>query len=146
MHRQFAHPSAGNLYSILKQAGLETVDGSTLKQLEAISAKYEPCQRIKNAPLGFRVSMGHEGVRFNARAYIDIMYLDGRAVLHIVDEAIRFSTARFLTKVSTENVWEAILLCWSSAYTSLPQNTMVDEGSQFRNVFAELTALNEVNL
>ena len=69
-----------------------------------------------------------------------------RAVLHIVDEATRFSAARFLTKVSTENVWDAILLCWSSVYTGLPQNIMVDEGSQFRNLFAELTALHEVNL
>ena len=78
MHRQFAHPSAGKLYSLLKQAGLEAVDCSTLKQLEEITAKCEPCQRIKNAPLHFRVSMGHEDVHFNARAYIDITYLDRR--------------------------------------------------------------------
>ena len=90
--------------------------------------------------------MGHKNVHFNARAYIDIMYLDGRPVLHIFDEANRFSGDRFLTKVFTENVWEVILLCWSSVYTGLPRNTIVDEGSQFRNFFAELTALHKVNL
>ena len=111
MHRQFAHPSAGKLYNLLKQAGLEAVDCSTLKQLEEITAKCEPWQRIKNAPLRFRVSMGHEDVRFNARAYVDIMYLNGRPVLHIVDGPTRFSAARFLTQLGTDNVWEAILLC-----------------------------------
>lgn len=129
LHRQFAHPSAGKLYNLLERAGIEAVDTSTLEQLEQIVARCEPCQRIKNAPLRFRVSMGLEDIRFNARAYMDIMYIDGRPVLHIVDEATRFSAARSLTKISTENVWESILLRWSSVYTGLPQNIMVDEGS-----------------
>ena len=125
-HRQFAHPSAGTLYNLLKKAGLEAVDAKTMEQLEDIVSRCEPCQRIRNAPLRFRVSMGHEDVRFNARAYIDIMYLDGRPVLHIVDEATRFSAARFLPKTTTDAVWEAIIMCWSSVYTGLPHYIMVD--------------------
>ena len=78
--------------------------------------------------------MGHENVRFNAKAYIDIVYLDVKPVLHIVDEATRFSVARFFSKFSTDSIWDAIVLCWSSVYTGLPHNIMVDEGSQFRKV------------
>ena len=121
LHRQFAHPSAGKLYNLLKRAGLEAVDSKTLEQLEEIVSRCEPCQRIRNAPLRFRVSAGHENVRFNAFAYIDIMYLDGRPVLHIVDEATRFSAARFLPKTTTD-------------------------ASQFRKIFAELSALHDVEL
>ena len=146
LHRQFAHPSASKLFNLLKRAGTEAVDAKTFKQLTDIVARCEPCQRIHNAPVRFRVSMGHENVRFNARAYIDIMYLDGKPVLHIVDEATRFSAARFLTRVSTDSVWEALIMCWSSVYTGLPHNIMVDEGSQFRKLFAELSVLHEVNL
>ncbi len=57
------------------------------------------------------------------------MYLDGRPVQHIVDEATRFSSVRFLTQVTTESVSDAIILCWSSVYIGLAQNFMVDEGS-----------------
>ena len=45
---------------------------------------------------------------FNARSYVDIMYLDGRTVINIVDEATSFSTARFLPNVSTDSVWDTI--------------------------------------
>ncbi len=70
MHRQFAHTFAEKLYKLLKCAGLQAVDASTLSLLEEISAKFEPCQRIKNALLHFRVSMRHENVQFNAKGYI----------------------------------------------------------------------------
>ena len=146
LHRQFAHPSAGKLYNLLKRAGLEAVDAKTLERLEEIVSRCEPCQKIRNAPLRFRVLIGHENVRFNARAYIDIMYLDGRPVLHIVDEATRFSAARFLTKVSTDAVWEAIVMCWSSVYTGLLHQIVVDEGAQLHKVFADLSASHEINL
>ena len=146
MHRQFAHPSASKLFNLLKRAGTEAVDAKTFKRIRDIVARCEPCQRIHNAPVRFRVSIGHEHVRFNARAYIDIMYLDGKPVLHIVDEATRFSAARFLPKVSTDAVWDSLILCWSSVYTGLPHHVMVDEGSQFRKIFAELSALHDVKL
>ena len=127
-HLQFAHPSAGKLYNLLKKAGLEAAYARTLETLEKIVAECEPSQRIRNSPLRFRVAMGHENVRFNSRVYIDIMYLDGRPVLHIVDESTRFSAARLLTKMTTDAVWEAIVMCWSSDYTGLPKCIMVDEG------------------
>ena len=145
-HHQFAHLSDGKLYNLLKKAGLEAVEAQTLETLEKITAECEPCQRIRNAPLRFKVAMGHEDIRFNSRVYIDIMYLDGRPVLHIVDKSTRFSAARFLTKMTTDAVWEAIVLCWSSIYTGLPESGMVDEGAQFRNVFAKLTALHDIKM
>ena len=129
LHRSFFHPSAEKLYNLLERAGLEAVTSETLERLKGIVVSYEPCQRIRNAPLRFRVTIGHENVRFNARAFVDIMYLVGKPVLHIIDEATRFSAARFLTKMSTDALWEAIVKCWSSVYTGSPYNVMVDEGS-----------------
>ncbi len=98
LHRQFAHSSAEKLYNLLKIAGLDAVGRQTLEKLEGRVSRYEPCQRIRNAQRRFRVTLGQEIVRFNAEAYIDIIYLDSRPVLHIVDSATRFSAARFLPK------------------------------------------------
>lgn len=99
-----------------------------------------------NALLHFRVSMGHEDVQFNARSYIDIMYLDGKPVLHVVDESTHFSAASFLTRTTAEAVWEATMLCWSSVYTGHPNNIMADDGSQFCKFFAELAVLHDEHL
>ena len=75
-----------------------------------------------------------------------ILRLIGKEKIPRMHEATRFSAARFLPKISTDAVWEAIVLCWSSVYTGLPDNIAVDDGSQFRKVFAELTALHDINL
>ncbi len=74
------------------------------------------------------------------------MYIDVRLAFNIVEEATRFSSARFLTKVSTDSVWESIVLSWSSIYTGLPQTIMVDEGAQFRKIFAELAATLDITI
>ncbi len=146
LHRQYAHASADKLYNLLKRVGTEAVTPATLKQLDEIVARCDPCQRIRNALLRFPVTMEHEDVRFDPKACIDIMYLDEWPVLLIVDEATRFSAARFLPKISTDAVWDAIVMCWSSVYTGLPHYMMVDERSQFRKLFAELSAPHGVEL
>ncbi len=74
------------------------------------------------------------------------MYLDGRPVLHIVDAATRFFAAKFIPKVTTDAVWEAIVSCSSSIYTGLPQCVRIDEGTQFRSICAQLAAFHEVEI
>ena len=74
------------------------------------------------------------------------MYLDGRLVIHIVDRSNRFSAAHFLKRMTTDAVWEAIALCSSSVFTGLPQCIMVHKGVQFRNIFAESTAIHDIKL
>ena len=114
MRRNFGQPSVVKQYNLLKRAGLKEVEKSTLEDLEKIVANCDQCQRIENASLHFSVSMGHENVRYDARVCLDIMCLDGKPVLHIVDEATQFSSARFLPIISTDAVWDSIVLCCSS--------------------------------
>ena len=116
LHLQVAHPSALKLYNLLPRAGLEAAVKDTLKCLNEIVARCEPCQRIRNPPLRFRVTMGHENVQFNARVFLDIVFLDVRPVLHLVDEANRFSATKFLPKMTPEGVWHAVVMCWTSIY------------------------------
>ena len=95
---KYGYASADKLIKLLKISGTEAIDSSIREELEKIAATCERYQRIKKASLRFRVSTGHANIRFNARAYIDIMYLDGRPVLHIFDEGTRISAERFLPK------------------------------------------------
>ncbi len=61
---------------------------------------------------------------------MDIMYIDSMPVLHIVDEATRFSAAQFLANIGTKAIWDALLRCWATVYTGLPNRILVDQGSQ----------------
>ena len=99
-------------------------------------ARCEPFQRLKNALARLRVSMRHESV-------IIIKYLAVKPVLHMIDEAAWFCTAKFLSKISTGSIWDAILLCSSSVYTGL--HMIADETSIFRKVFGDFTAVHVLN-
>ena len=86
LHRQFYHPSADKLFNLLLKARPEQATTETLEILKDISKICDPCQRIKPAPVRFRVSFGAENVRFNERILMDIMYVDQSPILHIVGE------------------------------------------------------------
>lgn len=61
-----------------------------------------------------------------------------------MDEAIRFSAARFFPKISSDAVWDAIVIFWTSEYTGVPQNMRVDEGSLLRKIFGGLATIQDV--
>ena len=48
-------------------------------------------------------------MKFNEEVVIDIMYLDVKPVLNLVDAETHFSAARFIPDVSTRTVWSAIV-------------------------------------
>ena len=113
LHRQFAHLSPVKVYNILRKAGLEAVDSSTLHHPENIVAQCDPFQHIGNAPYRFRVTLGQEHTRFNRKLYMDLMHIANDYILHLGDKAALFSAARLVRKrVTTEKVWLAIIPCW----------------------------------
>lgn len=114
LHRNFFHPSASKLFNLIKKARREHANKETLRILQDTTKRFDPCQRIKPGPYGFRVSLGTENLRLNERIFMDIMNLGSHPVLHIADEATHFSAASFLTKISTVELWEAFMRCWSS--------------------------------
>ena len=74
------------------------------------------------------------------------MYLDGKPVLHIVDEGTRFSAARFLPDVFTKTIWKSILECWAAIYTRLPNRMLVNQGSAFRKLLISMGAVSGVQV
>ena len=39
------------------------------------------------------------------------MYIEGKPVLHLVDEVTQFQAGRWLKNVSAQNVWNQLRLC-----------------------------------
>lgn len=131
LHRQFHHPSTGKLLNFLKRNKPEEVDEGTRIVLEDIVKRCKPCQRNRlSKPQALKVSVGTEGIHFNQIVAVDIMYLDKRPVLHVVDLQTRLSAAKFLKKVSTEAVWTAFLECCAKNHVGHPDKLRVGRGAQ----------------
>ena len=113
------------LYKLLKRAMPEETTPNTLEVLQELTERCNPCQRVHNAPTRFRVSLGAENVRFAERLLFDVMYLDRKPVLHIVDEGTHLSAASSVKEVSTATLWATILECWATIYTGLLRKILV---------------------
>ncbi|RFU23765.1 hypothetical protein B7463_g12573, partial [Scytalidium lignicola] len=81
LHRRFGHPSVARLQRILDCAGHD-IDKDTLKYLTKFCAH---CQRHGKSPGRFRFNL-QDDVNFNYSIIINVFYIDGKPVLHIVDE------------------------------------------------------------
>jgi hypothetical protein len=76
-----------------------------------------------------------EDIVFGDELSIDLMFIDGQAVLHVVDTATRFSAVTFLDSYngsfgqSVEGVWLALIQTWFTLYTGYPTRLRIDAGS-----------------
>ena len=113
LHRRFGHPSALRLKNILERAEYSTVDRNIIDQI----TKYcEHCQRHSQAPHRFRFTLRDDELRFNNSIIVDVFYINGKPVLHIVDEATRYQAGRWLKDMSARVAWETLRLCWIDTY------------------------------
>lgn len=67
-------------------------------ELNKIKAAYENCQHKADAPHRFRASLPDGECVFNKEVSLDLMYLNGLAVLYVVDRVTKFGVAFYLAK------------------------------------------------
>jgi hypothetical protein len=71
---------------------------------------------------------------------MDLKFINGKAVLPIIDSATRFNAATFLDSLSesygqsSDDIWNAFIDIWSSIYTGYPGRLLIDSGSAFTSV------------
>lgn len=128
LHRRFGHPSANRLYDVLERSGHDDIDRKALQRLTRFC---EHCQKHGRSPGRFKFTLRDADIDFNHSIYVDIMYIDNRPVLHIIDEATRFQAARFLRDISTKTTWDALRLCWIDTYIGPPDLITHDAGKNF---------------
>lgn len=136
LHRRFGHPSVDRLSHLLKGAGHTDVDASAL---EAISKFCHHCQLHSSAPQRFKFNL-KDDVDFNYEIIVDIMYLLGLPVLHVVDLATSFQAGRFVASLSTKDAWEALRQCWIDTYLGPPDRIVHDAGTNFASTEFRSTA------
>ena len=130
LHHQFMHPSTGKLLNLLRRASHEKLCKNTKAILEDIRNACHVCEIYSSKPVTFKVRMPNE-ILFNREVRLDLMFLKGKPVLHVVDRDTNFSAARFLPSQSSEAIWNTFLYCWVTVYTGYPLNMLTDKGTAF---------------
>ena len=131
LHYRFGHPGIRRMHDFLKRIKLEDLDKNTRAMLADIQARCKECQFLAPKPYVVQVAVPREDLLFNSEVFIDIMYIQGKAVLHLVDRATHFQAARFLESDSTECVWRTFMEMWVLSYLGPPDNLRHDQGVQF---------------
>ena len=70
-------------------------------------------------------------MNFNAELIIDIIYINRKPVLYIIDNAIVFQAAKFLYNIEAIIVWEVLQLCWLNIYIGPPDIIVYNTGMNF---------------
>jgi len=131
LHRHFNHPAAERLSALLARAGGPKATPNARAELDRVAAACQVCQRLAKAPSRYRVALPTEGVTFNRTVYLDLMYLDGRSVLHVVDRDTAFSDDAFTRAEDVETLWQLYNVIWVHPYVGHPSVIHVDQGPQF---------------
>jgi len=126
VHTRFGHPSVPKLYKLLTKAGHEVEQDA----LAMINKFCHYCQVKGSTPRRFKFTLKKD-VDFNFEIIVDVMYLDGDPVLHVVDAATSFQAARFLSNLSAKETWEALKMCWIDTYLGPPDVITHDAGTNF---------------
>ncbi len=82
-------------------------------------------------PYVVKVAVPYEDVIFSSEVILDIMYIQGKSVLHLVDRATHFQAARSLDEFSVDTVWKTFMEMWVLSYLGAPDNLRHDQGTQF---------------
>jgi hypothetical protein len=76
----------------------------------------------------FTLKDDHE---FNYSVIIDVLHLDEKPVLQVVDSSTSFQAARFLKDMSAKTAWDTLQICWIDTYQGPPDYIIHDAGKNF---------------
>lgn len=68
---------------------------------------------------------------FNQTLSMDLMFIYGTEILHVVDVATGFGNAAVLSGSTVEDVWSTLVNIWATVYLGYPNKLRVDSGSVF---------------
>ena len=129
LHHRFGHPAADRLHRLLERAGHEDINK---KSIEHLTKYCSHCQLHGKSPGRFKFTLrADQNLVFNFSIFVNVMYIDGNPILHIIDEATRFQAAKWLQDLSAKHTWETLRYCWMDTYLGPPDLVTHDAGKNF---------------
>ena len=86
LYRRFGYLLAKKLYRVLKRSRYNDVNR---KAINYLTKYYSSCQKYGRSLGRFKFTL-YKDLNFNHLVYVDIMYINGSLVLHIINEVTRY--------------------------------------------------------
>ena len=129
LHKQFAHPSAERLKQLIRNSGV--TDTHLNEIVDNVSQSCDVCKRFQKSPprpaVGFPLA-----TEFNEIVAMDIKFINGVPVLHLIDHATRYSAGCRVRNKRPETIVQAILSHWIRIF-GYPSKFLCDNGGEFVN-------------
>lgn len=129
LHLHFMHPAANRLFELIKRVNPTLATRSVQHLLDEISKSCRSCQEFRSRPLRFKASVSPTKLIFNHSISIDLLWLDEKPALHVIDDHTGFRNAVSLRSKTTEDIWSAFVACWVSTYVGYPGQIRSDQES-----------------
>jgi len=109
-----------------------------MEALEYLTKYCEQCQKFGRSPGRFKFNL-RDDISFNYSIIIDIFYISGKPILHVINEGTRYQAGRWLQNISALHTWDALKQYWIDTYLGPPDQIIADAGKQFTSKeFAQL--------
>lgn len=100
---------------ILERLVTADIGPDTRRVLQSIERSRGPGQTYTQKPSQFKFTL-RDDKKLNHTDYADIFYIEDKPFPHIVDESKNLQSVRWLTGMSSETLWRAMLTCWIEVY------------------------------
>lgn len=131
------------LFQLVKRARSEKASGDLYKTIKRISSECRSCSSYSKRPFRFRASLGQDKIVFNHELALDLMWLGGNPLLHIIDTHTHFSNSIVLCSKKVDGIWATFVEYWASLYVGYPRVIRLDQEASFRaSVFDYLSISN----
>jgi hypothetical protein len=131
LHRRFDHFSARRLHQILDRFEHDV----EYKAITHLIKFCHHCQMHEKSLDRFIFLIKNEEIQFNFNILMNILYIECRkeneSVLHLMNEAIRFQTSRWLKDILAKHVWDQLRACWIDIYLRSFDVIIIDADKQF---------------
>lgn len=127
IYRRSSYPTVDRLCRILKRSGHDDFDVYYLNNLTKFCRQ---CQIKGKSPERFKFKFCDE-FHFNYSIIVNVIYFDGKPVLHIIDKAIRIQPARYLCYPTSRQIWDTTRYFWIDIYAGDTDWIISNAGTNF---------------
>lgn len=125
------HPSTGSLFNLVNRAYPQNINEQIQQLLQENADDCEHCPKHSVPLFRFPASIPNEKIILNRELLLDLIWLDGKAVLHVLVNETGFQNERFIRNKTAEGQWTDFINCWASVYTDFRETICVDRERTF---------------
>ena len=130
LHCQFSHPHTNKLIDLVNKAGMGN-DRELINCLKEVARNCNVC-KVFSRPSPRPVVGLPMASEFNEVVAMDIKFLNGKMILHLIDHLSRYSAAAIINSKRPDEIVNKIFQIWISVFGP-PSKFFSDNGGEFNN-------------